>query len=162
MKSLISVVIGLMLFASASITAADETPVAMASDSVKTVANDKRDDTTGTDQVVVYYLHMNRRCQTCQKLEAYSEEAVTSGFEDQLKDSSLVWRVANFESEGNEHFAKDYQLYSQSVILSRLHDGKETEWKNLDKIWKLVGDKEAFIAYVQSEVHQFLDPAQTE
>jgi hypothetical protein len=162
MKSLIFVATGLMLFVSVSITAADKTPVAIASDSIRTVATVNPDDTTGTDQVIVYYLHMNRRCQTCQKLEAYSQEAITSGFEDQLKDSSLVWRVANFESEGNEHFAKDYQLYSQSVILSRLHNGKETEWKNLDKIWKLVGDKEAFIAYVQSEVHQFLDPAQTE
>ena len=73
-----------------------------------------------------------------------------------------MWRVANFESEGNEHFAKDYQLYSQSLILSRRHDGKETEWKNLDEIWKLVGDREKFIAYVQDEVRKFADPTADE
>jgi len=110
------------------------------------------------DQVVVYYLHMNRRCATCEKLEAYSKEAVETGFAEQLKDSSVAFKVENFETEGNEHFAKDYQLFSQSLILSRQHDGKETEWKNLDKIWELVGDKEKFTAYVQSEVADFVNP----
>lgn len=116
----------------------------------------------GTDQVVVYYLHMNRRCMTCEKLEAYSQEAVEAGFAGQLKDSSIVFRVENFETEGNEHFAKDYELYSQSLILSRQHDGKEIEWKNLDKIWKLVGNKEEFITYVQTEVNEFIHPQEEE
>lgn len=111
-----------------------------------------------TDQIVVYYLHMNRRCRTCGKLEAYSKEAVESGFAEQLKDSSIVFRVENFEKKGNEHFAGDYKLYSQSLILSRQEDGKETEWKNLNKIWKLVGNKEEFISYVQTEMAEFLNP----
>jgi hypothetical protein len=68
----------------------------------------------------------------------------------------------NFESEGNEHYAKDYQLYSQSLIVSKLQDGKEIEWKNLDKIWKLVRDKDEFIAYVQAEVKDFMKPSKEE
>lgn len=87
---------------------------------------------------------------------------MTSGFEDQLKDSSIIWRIVNFEEEGNEHFAKEYQLYSQSLIVSRLHDGKEAKWKNLDKIWKLVHNKDKFIAYVQTEIKEFLNPAKEE
>ena len=107
------------------------------------------------NQIVVYYLHMNRRCMTCEKLESYSKEAVEAGFSEQLKDSSIIFRVENFEVEGNEHFAKDYQLFSQSLILSRQHDGKETDWKNLDQIWELVGDKDEFIKYVQTEINNF-------
>jgi len=114
------------------------------------------------DFVVIYYLHMNRRCMTCGKLEAFSREAIESGFAEKLQDRSIVWRVENFEKEANEHFAKNYKLYSQSLILSRLHDGKEIEWKNLDKIWKLVGNKEQFIAYVQSEVRDFLNSKEDE
>jgi hypothetical protein len=38
------------------------------------------------------------------------------------------------------------------VILSRVENGKETTWKNLEKIWELVGDKGAFVKYVQDEV----------
>lgn len=112
-----------------------------------------------TPQVVVYYLHGNRRCATCQKLEEYSQEAVTSGFDDQLKSGAVDWQVVNFESEGNEHFAKDYQLFSQSLILSRQVKGQETEWKSLDSIWLLVGDKEKYLGYVTHELQAFLSPA---
>ncbi len=118
--------------------------------------------TEGSDQFVVYYLHGNRRCMTCRKMEAYSKEAVATGFAAQLKDSSIIWQVVNFEEEGNEHFVKDYQLYSKSLIVSKLHDGKEIEWKNLDKIWKLVRNKEQFITYVQTEVKDFMKPAEKE
>ncbi len=108
------------------------------------------------NKVVVYYLHMNRRCQTCKKLEAYSHEALQDGFADQLKDSSVIWRVVNFEEKDNEHYGADYQLYSQSLILSKLRNGKEVQWENLDKIWELVGHKDKFLAYVQNKVRRFM------
>jgi hypothetical protein len=112
---------------------------------------------TGDSRVIAYYFHSERRCATCMKLEAYSQEAIESGFGDLLADSSLVWRVVNFESADNEHFAKGYQLYSQAVILSRLENGTEVGWVNLDQIWTLVGDKEKFVAYIQTETKRFLD-----
>lgn len=110
--------------------------------------------------VVAYYFHGDRRCATCQKLEAYSAQAISEGFAGMLEDSSLVWRVVNFDEEDNQHFAKDYQLYSQAVILSRRVDGQQTEWVNLDKIWELVGDKEAFMSYIRKETQAFLAKTQ--
>ncbi len=109
-------------------------------------------------QIVVYYFHSNQRCMTCRKLESFSEEAIISAYENKLKDSSVVWRVVNFEEENNEHYAKDYKLYTQSLILSKIQDGKEIKWKNLDKIWKLVGDKKEYISYVQNEIKLFMNP----
>jgi len=161
MKNVIIVMIGLgLLFSAATVIAEDKAETAPKdSTEVLTAASE---DQQQSDQVVVYYLHMNRRCMTCSKLEAYSKEAVETGFAEQLKDSSIVFRVKNFEQEGNERFAKDYQLYSQSLVLSRQHDSKETEWKNLDKIWKLVGNKEEFITYVQTEVADFVNPKEKE
>ncbi len=161
MKNSIVYLLGFVIILAASVMAAD--------DAIKVEDNDTTESitksTAGTDkpdQLVVYYLHSNRRCMTCRKLEAYSEEAVSTGFAEQLTDSTIVWRVVNFEEEGNEHYAKGYQLYSQSLILSRLHEGKETGWKSLDKIWELVGDKDEFIAYVQTEVRDFIKPAEEE
>jgi hypothetical protein len=152
MKKMIVIITGLMLmFAGASALSGND--VSVKPDETTKISNDSI-----TDQFVVYYLHMNRRCMTCEKLEAYSEEAIMTGFTEQLKDSSIVWKVVNFEEEGNEHFAKDYNLYSQSVVISKLLDGKETEWKNLDKIWEIVGNKDEFIAYVQGEVTKFITP----
>ena len=157
MKNVCIMMVGLILLLSVVVVFADSKPETTPTDSSKATTVES-ENSQETDQIVVYYLHMNRRCMTCGKLEAYSKEAVETGFAKQLKDSSIVFVVENFEAEGNEHFAKDYQLYSQSLILSRQHDGKETEWRNLDKIWKLVGNKEEYINYVQTEVNEFLHP----
>ena len=149
--------------------AADEQQAPAKTDTVKQStapsANPAVSDTTAAagpsvvaDKVIVTYFHGNRRCPTCRKLEAYSQEAIANGFADKIEKGSLEWRVVNFEDEGNEHFVKDYQLFSQSLILSRTKDGKETGWKNLDKIWELVGDKDKFLAYVQTETKAFIGP----
>jgi hypothetical protein len=94
------------------------------------------------------------------KLETYSQEAVYSGFAEQLKDSTLIWRVVNFEEDENKSYAKDYNLYAQSLVLSRVREGDEVEWKNLDKIWKLVGNREKYFEYVTSELRSFMEPTE--
>ena len=155
MRILFIILIGFLLVTVAYSQSSEDSSKARTADSIK-VFSEEEPDSLDLEQTVVYYLHGNRRCATCQKLEAYSEEAVSSGFKQELDDSSVIWKVVNFEDEGNEHFAKDYQLYSQSLIISRIKDGKEINWKNLDKIWKLVGDKDEFITYVQDEIKKFI------
>lgn len=116
------------------------------------------DDTMSTAPVgentstIVYYFHGNKRCMTCRKIEALAETAVLSGFADDLADSTLQWRVLNFQDDENAHFAKNYKLFSQTLIVSRHVNGDEVAWRNLDQIWTLVHDEEAFISYVQDEV----------
>jgi hypothetical protein len=107
---------------------------------------------------MAYYFHGNRRCSTCKKLEAYSSEAIEQAFAEKLKNGTLEWRAVNYDEKGNEHFIKDYQLYTKALILSHENGGKELEWKNLDKIWELVGNKDKFISYVQNETRAFLNP----
>ena len=109
--------------------------------------------------VVAYYFHGNFRCQTCRKIEAFSREAVESGFPEDLKAGRLEWRVINVEEPGNEHFIQDYQLFSKSLVLVAKEGSKQTRWKNLQKVWTLVGDKEAFIQYVQDEIRAYLGGA---
>lgn len=161
MKKVYILLVTCMILLSAIIVIAEEKPVSNEIDTTSSVI-DKSNEIDHSNQIVIYYLHMNRRCMTCEKLEAYSKEAIDSGFAEQLKDSSIVFRAKNFEQEGNEHFAKDYKLFSQSLILSRQQDGKEIEWKNLDKIWELVGDKDQYITYVQTEVKNFINPKEAE
>jgi hypothetical protein len=161
MRFVFILMVGLAMQLSTVMVVAEDQTATESKDSIKVVTAETK-TVEEPDQVVVYYLHMNRRCMTCEKLEAYSKEAVEAGFAEQLNDSSIVFKVENFEQDGNEHFAKDYQLFSQSLILSRLRDGKETEWKNLDKIWTLVGNKEKFITYVQMELASFMKPKKDE
>ena len=155
MRRLFIILIGFLLATVAYSQSSEDSSKVRTADSIK-VVSEEESVSLDSEQMVVYYLHGNRRCATCKKLEAYSEEAVRTGFIQELEDSSVIWKVVNFEDEGNEHFAKDYQLYSQSLIISRIKDGKEINWKNLDKIWKLVGDKDEFITYVQDEIKKFI------
>ena len=110
--------------------------------------------------VVAYYFHGAFRCPTCHKLEQYSKEAIEINFKDALASGKLEFKVVNIEDKGNEHYGSDYQLYTKSLILSLVKDGKEAKWKNLDKIWEYVGNKRRFVDYVNSEVTNLLKEAQ--
>lgn len=113
-----------------------------------------------SDKVVAYYFHGTFRCPTCHKLEQYSKEVMAADFKDALASGKLEFKVVNVEDKGNEHFVNDYQLYTKSLVLSLVKDGKQIKWKNLDKIWEYAGNKQKYYAYVQSEVADFLKEAQ--
>jgi len=108
------------------------------------------------DGVVAYYLHTTFRCSTCRRLEALSREALEQGFSQDLSSGKLAFKVVNVEEPGNEHFVKDFQLVTKSLVLVEYKDGKVVRWKNLPKIWQLVRDRDAFIRYVQEETRAFL------
>jgi len=113
------------------------------------------EDTKGA-HVVAYYFHGTMRCPTCHKLEQYSKEAIETNFMGALASGKLEFRVVNVEDKANEHYVNDYQLYTKALILSSVKNGKEIKWKNLDKIWEYVRNKEIFIDYVKSGVTDFL------
>ncbi|MDD5166109.1 MAG: nitrophenyl compound nitroreductase subunit ArsF family protein [Candidatus Omnitrophica bacterium] len=106
--------------------------------------------------VIAYYFHGVFRCPTCRKLEQYSKESIEANFKDALASGKIIFKVVNVEEKGNEYFTKDYQLYTKSLVISLVKDGKEVKFKNLDKIWEYVGDKQKFYDYVKEEVAVFL------
>ncbi|MGB4521344.1 MAG: nitrophenyl compound nitroreductase subunit ArsF family protein [Candidatus Omnitrophota bacterium] len=115
---------------------------------------------TKSAYVVAYYFHGTMRCPTCHKLEQYSKEVIETNFKDALVSGKLEFKAVNVEERGNEHFAQDYQLYTKSLILSLVKDGKEIKSKNLTKIWEYVSNKQKFFDYVSEEVNNFLKEAQ--
>jgi len=111
-------------------------------------------------KVIAYYFHGAFRCATCTNMEKFAREAVETNFKDALRSGELEFKAVNVEEKGNEHFVKDYQLYTKSLILSLVKDGKEVTSKNLDKIWEYSRDQQKFIDYVTSEIHAFMKGAQ--
>lgn len=109
-------------------------------------------------QVVVTYFHTTQRCATCRRLETLSREAIETGFPAELKSGAIVFRMVNYEEKGNEHFVKDYDLYTKSLIVTDEFRGKPGRWANLEKIWQLVQDREKFLRYVQQETRAFMTP----
>lgn len=106
--------------------------------------------------VIAYYFHGSFRCFTCNAMEKYSKEAIETNFKDALKSGGIEFKEINVEDKGNEHYIKDYGLYTKSLVLSMIKDGKEIKHKNLDKIWEYAKNEKKFIEYVTVEINNFM------
>jgi len=92
-------------------------------------------------------------------MENYSREALEANFKDTLASGKLEFKSVNVEEDKNEHFVKDYQLYTKTLLLSFVKGGKEVRSKNLDKIWEYARDKNKFMDYVTQETRLFMEEA---
>lgn len=108
------------------------------------------------DRVIVYYFYTNYRCPTCLKLEQYTKEAVEQYYSDEIKAGTVEFKALNTDEEANKHFMKDYQLYTKSVVLSLVKDGKEQKYENLPEIWDHVRNKETFFRYIKDETDTYI------
>jgi len=105
---------------------------------------------------VAYYFFGNMRCATCRKLEAYSEEAITDAFGEDLASGTLAWRAVNVDEPDNTHFVHDFDLVTKSLVLVEYRDGGVVRFSNLTKIWQKVGDKDEFLEYVRDSTREFI------
>ena len=87
--------------------------------------------------------------------------AITRGatpyFAADLASGRIQWRTADLDTPEHAHFVDEFGLYTKSVVLVRLEGGKQIRFDSLSRIWELVYDKEAYIAYIREEVQGFLD-----
>jgi hypothetical protein len=107
-------------------------------------------------RVVAYYFHATERCATCRLIESQSGEAITAQFASELAKNILEWRLVNIQLPQNRHFIQDYQLFTRSLVLVELKDGRQVRYKVLEKTWELVGNKAALQDYVVREVRAML------
>ncbi|MDD4616028.1 MAG: nitrophenyl compound nitroreductase subunit ArsF family protein [Alphaproteobacteria bacterium] len=113
-------------------------------------------EATAPVKVVAYYFHGNFRCAKCRMIEALTTEAIQTGFAEDIKNGRVELKVVNIEEPGNEHYAEDYQLATRSVVVARYEGAAQKDWKRLDAVWELLGDKDAFIRMVQGETNVLL------
>ena len=107
-------------------------------------------------QVVAIYFHRTARCVTCRKIEAVAKRTVESDFATAVSDGRLAWRLINLDAPGNERYADDFELSSQSVVLVEMRDGRQGRWKNLEKVWDHTDDEAALAGYIRTEIGAFL------
>ena len=107
-------------------------------------------------KIIAYYFHVTVRCATCQTIEAYSRETILNRFKNDLDRGRLEWQVVNVQLPENKHFVKDYQLFTKSVVLVHVANGKPQSYKILNDVWELVGNKTKFQEYVDKEVRVYL------
>lgn len=108
-------------------------------------------------RIVATYFYGTIRCATCRTIETYAREAVEEGFAPQIAAGTVAFRAVNVEEPQNRHFIRDYQLMTRSVVVTEEVDGAVARWVRLDHVWRLVGNRPAYLNYVQDAVHGYLE-----
>lgn len=101
------------------------------------------------DKVNVYYFYGKPRCTTCMKIENYTKSAVAS-----MNDKDVVYKGIDMDNSENTAVVKKYNLFTKSVIISKVKNGKE-QWKNLDKVFLKAGNEQDFKKYIITETKNF-------
>ncbi len=125
--------------------------------SAKASASPAETTKPSSNKLVAYYFHTTYRCPTCRRIEAYSKQAIESAFARELADGRIEFRLVNIEIPENRHYVQEYNLFTKSLVLVRMKDGKQVEWSNLDRVWELNGDQAAFLRYVQQGIRAYLE-----
>ena len=110
---------------------------------------------TNSQKINVYYFHTLYRCHSCNMIEGFTKEAVTEEFSQELQKGIITFTSINVETDMNNHFIAKYKLVSKSIIVSKVLDNKEKEWKNLDQVWFLLREPDKFKKYVIDEIKKY-------
>ena len=121
-----------------------------------------RADATISEGLVVYYFHGNTRCPTCRSIESQAHEVVQSDFAAELKSGAVTWKILNYEGPAAADLAKKFEIQVPVVVLAKMQRGEIAQWKRLDRVWALVGDKPAYASYVRDEISQMIRPAESQ
>jgi hypothetical protein len=116
---------------------------------------------TGDHAFAVYYMHGDRRCETCISIETQTETAVRTGFATELENGTLVWGTINTDQPANAHYNEEFALTHSTVVLIERNGNQTVRFTKLDEVWDHVWDEPKFREYVQREVGAFVRPAST-
>ena len=107
-------------------------------------------------QVIVFYFHDDNHCEACERVEQFSREAVES-FPDAVRDGLLEWRKVNRVLPENEHYVRQFQLVTQTIVVAEFHDGRMTAFRILDDVLNRHENREAFVSYLQEPIRDYLE-----
>ena len=107
--------------------------------------------------VIAYYFHRTMRCPTCLAIEANTARVIEENYPQHIADGTLMWIPFNLDDPGGEEFEKEFDVSASTLVLSKMTNGNNTEYKKLEKVWDLIGNPVKFDDYVQGKVKQFLN-----
>ncbi|MFA7294340.1 MAG: nitrophenyl compound nitroreductase subunit ArsF family protein, partial [Candidatus Omnitrophota bacterium] len=101
------------------------------------------------DKVIAYYFRGTFRSPSCRHLEKNCREVIEANFKDALASGKLEFQVVILGDKGEGYYANYYKIYARTFILSLVKNGKETEWKNLDRVGEFFDNREGFSDYLK-------------
>lgn len=104
------------------------------------------------DRVEVIYFHGKQRCTTCMAIEKNTREVINNLFANELKNGTVVFKIADISTPEGEKIADKYEVTWSSLFVNKWKDSKETRSnltefafdnarKNPDAFKKTLADK---------------------
>ena len=156
-KNIVSAILLLFVAVSLVYLVLDELRPGSVPEPVAVAAAPDQATPTVQDTLIAYYFHGDVRCKTCLDIEAFSREALTKAFAKEIASGRLRWQAVNFDERQNEHYLRDYELTTSSLVFVDMRGGEQKSWKTIEEVWALVSDKAALMAFVQSEARAYLE-----
>jgi hypothetical protein len=101
---------------------------------------------------VAYYFHAKHRCPTCQKIEAYAQEAL---FPD-IEQGAMAWHVVDYTAPENRALVDQFDVMTSTVVLVRRENGQVVRFQNLeDEVWTHFSDHDEFLSMMRQAARAF-------
>ncbi len=102
-------------------------------------------------QFSAVYFHAPHRCPTCRKIESFSHEALTP----EIESGKLAWQIADYTTDDNASLVDQFKVFTSTVVLVEVQDGKIVRWKNLEEVWNHTSDQADFTAFINAAWLEF-------
>ncbi len=105
--------------------------------------------------VLILQFHRTQRCKFCLNMENHTKETLNTFFPDDIKDENIVFRTVDMELPRYKSLIKKYDLFTSTLVLVDVAEGKELRWKIVTEAWYLTNKKQKFIKMLESELLEF-------
>lgn len=102
-------------------------------------------------QFTAVYFHAAHRCPTCRKIESFSHEALTA----EIEAGKIAWQIADYTSDANAKLVDQFKVFTSTVVLVEVKEGKVARWKNLEEVWNHTSDQTDFTAFINQAWSEF-------
>jgi hypothetical protein len=118
-------------------------------------ANDSDTLPTPADKVEVVYFYRPQRCHGCVYAEDTTRYTLETYFADELASGKITLATFNLAAEENAAIVEKYEAYTSSLFINTIIDGTE-HIEEIQGIWFVLDDDEAFVEVVRSKIEQSL------
>ncbi len=107
------------------------------------------------DRVDVVYFHRTQQCYRCRYAEEETRYTLETYFKDELASGKVIFQSINVQDEAKTDIVNKYGAYTSSLFINTIKDGSD-HIEQVTDIWFVIGDDEAFVEVVKSEVEKSL------
>jgi len=103
------------------------------------------------DRLELIYFHRAQRCVSCIYAEDGVRYTLQKYFAEELANNIISFDVYDLGEEANTALIEEYSAYTSSLFINVIRDG-EDNIEEVNEIWLVVGDEEAFVETVKNRI----------